>query len=922
MEEIILLYEQEHKRIQYGLEKLCEILEECGYRVKTMKFKGNYEGYRILPGRTLFAGTRESGFLMWLKKQELFLYYGPEMGKEGFYLQSCPAGLTVIEGTDETGCLYGCLELADRIKKKGGFLDHLAAFDSPRYELRGPCIGLQKTKIEPPRLTYEYPITEGRFPWFYNKNLWKQQLDAMVSYRCNVLYLWSGHPFASLVKVAEYPEALEVTEEELQKNQEIFGWLTEECDKRGIWVVLKFYNIHIPYEFAIAHDLEQKQSSIHPLAADYTRKSIIEFVKSYPNIGLMVCLGEAIRGTQNKTDWFVDTIIPAIKEGMVQAGLKEEPPVILRGHDCDPVAAIEGARKHYSHLYTMWKYNGESLTTYYPTGEAQVMHKKLRSLCGHHILNVHILANLEPFRYMAPSFIQKCVQTGENRLGGNGLHLYPLFYWDWPYSPDKVDGPEQNHLLQLNRDWTWYEAWFRYAWNPYRDEKDETLYWTKRFSEVYSCSYEIAEKLLEAWEAVGECAPKILGRVGITEGNRQTYSLGMMLSQMTHADQYRPNRMMWSDLARRGEQPDEFVRKELAGQPHLGETPLDMVEEVEREIGQADGAMKEAVSGQPVSEELSRVCSDIRACCELSLSYCHKVKAALHILTYKYSMDETCLGDIKLLRSACEENQIALECFRRLTELTKRTYLYANSMQTPQRKIPFPDGGEYDHWEKCLPVYEKEQDNLVLHVKEIEQGIYPDFLQKNKKEDVSLSTQYGDGMLEGASKKLPEVEFKLLSNDLEPYDLHPGEAIFQKGSNKIISLIPELTGLTGLRMDHEHAFDAGQKIIIHLLQDSQLLIGYMGAKDIQWLQVPDLETDTHADDQGGLAVIYENALTAEGCPPIHIHGYHFKKGKHEIYLGTGGFVIAGVIPESTQLTAKKGSVSGFDPRNLDWLYEN
>ena len=54
-----------------------------------------------------------------------------------------------------------------------------------------------------------------------------------------------------------------------------------------------------------------------------------------------------------------------------EANLSEEPPVILRGHDCDPVQAMTEARKQYSHLYTMWKYNGESLTTYYPRGKCR-----------------------------------------------------------------------------------------------------------------------------------------------------------------------------------------------------------------------------------------------------------------------------------------------------------------------------------------------------------------------------------------------------------------------------------------------------------------------------------------------------------------------------------------------------------------------
>ena len=98
--------------------------------------------------------------------------------------------------------------------------------------------------------------------------------------------------------------------------------------------MLKFYNIHIPYEFAVYHGLDPHQSSIHPLVADYTRKSIAEFIKSYPHIGLMVCLGEALAaGLEAKTEWFVKTIIPGVKDGIEAAGLTEEPPVILRGHD-------------------------------------------------------------------------------------------------------------------------------------------------------------------------------------------------------------------------------------------------------------------------------------------------------------------------------------------------------------------------------------------------------------------------------------------------------------------------------------------------------------------------------------------------------------------------------------------------------------
>ena len=469
---VIIQRAQENSRVALGISRVEDALRKTGYEISRVPEKAG-EDYRALEGMKIYVGNRNtSPYLKDLEERGLLIYHREIPGSEGFYLNVIAPKLCVVSGGDDTGALYGCLELAERIRREGRIPEVLAFQDQPVYKLRGPVIGLQKTKLEPPRLTYEYPITPDRFPWFYDRELWEQYLDMMLEDRCNVLYIWSGHPFSSLVKVPEYPEALEVTEEEFEKNREVFEWLTAEADKRGIWVVLKFYSIHIPLPFAQAHHLELLQSSIHPLVADYTYKSIVEFIKSFPHIGLMVCLGEALRGDQNKEDWFLKTIIPAVNEGIRQADLKEIPPLILRGHDCKAEQIMHKAVKEYSNLYTQWKFNGESLTSYYPTGKWQQKHNEMTVHGQTHIMNVHVLANLEPFRFAAPGFIQKCMQAGMHRLGTSGLHLYPLFFWDWPYAADKTSP----RLKQVERDWMWYRTWMRYAWNPDYDETTERAY--------------------------------------------------------------------------------------------------------------------------------------------------------------------------------------------------------------------------------------------------------------------------------------------------------------------------------------------------------------------------------------------------------------------------------------------------------------
>src|SRR5690606_8467750 len=152
---------------------------------------------------------------------------------------------------------------------------------------------------------------------------------------------------------------------------------------------------------------QERNRVITPLISDYTRKSIAAFVEKYPNVGLLVTLGEAMEGVgQDDSDWFTKTIIPGVKDGLnaIQSAL--EPPIILPAPDTDAPAVMRAALPLHQNLYTSAKFNGEALTTYEARGKWAELHQTLGSIGTVHIQNVHILANLEPFRYAAPDFIQ------------------------------------------------------------------------------------------------------------------------------------------------------------------------------------------------------------------------------------------------------------------------------------------------------------------------------------------------------------------------------------------------------------------------------------------------------------------------------------------------------------------------------------
>jgi hypothetical protein len=795
---------------------------------------------------------------------------------EHFSIESNPDKSIHITGSDDSGELYGCMELARRIAESKTLPGDVHFSDGPAFKLRGPCIGMQKTYILPGRHVYEYPYTPELFPFFYDKQFWTEYLDFLADNRMNTLYLWSGHPFASLVKLPDYPYALEVPEDVFQKNTEMFRWITSEADKRGIWVVQMFYNIILSKPFAEHNGMATQLAAPNPLAADYTRKSIAEFVKQYPNVGLMTCLGEALQGIPNQKEWLCDVILPGIHDGMKEAGLTAEPPFVIRDHATDLRLYMADALKVYKNIYTEAKFNGESLTTWEPRGKRQQIALDLSKLGSTHVMNVHVLANLEPFRYGDVDFIKKCVQAGRDRLGAKGLHLYPLFYWNWPDSPDEVDPP----LKQWKRDWIWFEAWARYSWNPDIDDATDHAYWIGRLTDMYG-SKEAAPNILAAYIDSGECAPRILRRFGITEGNRQTMSLGMTLDELTNPDKYHAFEELWESQSPPGERLQEYVDREWAHQPHVGETPPQIIKEVldfsKKAVEEIDAAGASVTQNK---DEYHRLQNDVHCIRAMSEFYAAKASAAMLVLRFAHSHD---IADMKKAATFLAES---VEHYRALTTLTENTYRYANSMQTSQRRIPVVggvDGKPANYlWSQVLPVYEKE---LADFQKKIETG--------------------GEQAVD--VQPLAKASITVIGKDAETYDVKVGERVFTDQDDTIEALAPELKGLTGIR------FKSGKYVPVEFetVEPVKVLVGYVQSKDAGWLQPPNLETDAQAVERGDTEPLIQNAATISHLPAVNIYAMKFDAGRHTLDLhGEGSFVVLGVIPQSASVARRDAKLAG------------
>jgi hypothetical protein len=784
-----------------------------------------------------------------------------------------------VAGSDASGVLYGCLELARRVREAGALPESLDLTDHPQFRLRGPNIGMQKTAITYDGAMYDYRYTPEEFGFFYDKALWTRYLDFLLENRMNTLYLWNGHPFTSLLKLPKYPDAQELSDTQLARNMEMFRWLTAEADRRGIWVIQAFYNIHISHALAKAHGLAFQHSKPTEFTSQYTRYCIAEFIRTYPNVGLMMTLGEALV-PQYGPEWLTGTIIPGVKDGMRAVGTSREPPIIVRAHATQIEEAITQALPLYKNIYTMHKWNGESLTWTDVRGEVLRMHESLVKLGSAHIANIHLLSNLEPYRWGDPEFIQKTLQSCQ-RIGIQGVHVYPLRYWDWPNSADNP--PE----LQFERDWIWFEAWARYAWNPNRPADQERQYWIGRIAGHYG-SREAAAHILDAYQLSGVCAPRLLPRIGITEGNRQSFTLGMLMTQLIDPERYNALTLLWEGDAPPGERLQDYVRKEWEHRPHEGETPLGVAAEVAESAARAVAAI--ALARPLVSrnrEEFERLANDM-LCMEAQYRYyLAKTRAAALVLRYGYSHD---LGDLKQVLPLLAES---VSHYRRLVELTDKAYREACSVHSSSRRIPFLGApGRYTHWRDVLPAYEKELATFQSNLTALETAG-----QRNAVVDRG---------------PYPGVSPKLVGTVGELFRVEPGARLYADGKLVIGQIAPELRGLTGIRIRQADAAKDGVRVAFELPEAAQVLVGFFRSEK---------KGAAAAPPKDEWEPILRNGIAVDGHPGFTVWAHALPKGRSDLDFGRGAYVVLGFISKDARPESRMVFFAGAQRTDLDWLFE-
>ncbi|MDB5010427.1 MAG: hypothetical protein JWQ06_1216, partial [Mucilaginibacter sp.] len=203
----------------------------------------------------------------------------------------------VLSGGDAVGVMYGLTELAEQVALGKSIFGITSFSGKPYIEKRGLKFNIPLDARTPSYADSGF-AAQHNIATMWDFNYWKNFLDNMARYRYNVLSLWNLHQFPSMVKVPEYPDValndVYVREDvhdgtklymvkKISIDEKIAYWkkVFKYAEDRGIDI--QWYNWSVFVSGAEGKD-GIKWAQDDPVTVDYTRKSVKQFLLTYPDV--------------------------------------------------------------------------------------------------------------------------------------------------------------------------------------------------------------------------------------------------------------------------------------------------------------------------------------------------------------------------------------------------------------------------------------------------------------------------------------------------------------------------------------------------------------------------------------------------------------------------------------------------------------
>jgi len=464
-----------------------------------------------------------------------------------------------------------------------------------------------------------------------------------------------------MVKSEKYPEAACLSQEELERNINLFKKIFAMAKERGIETYIWNWNIFVTEQFAEAHNIPDKggngwpnKDRDNPLVNDYTKEYVKALVKTYPDLtGVAACPGERMPAQGVRHHWRNRDISWRNAEWIEKtyfAGIKESGrivPFMLEAWYTRPDVVDEVLAKDYPAEFTCFKYfNGEHT---YALPSPHFYDEEWLTLENRRYKLIWELrqADIFVFRWGDIGFVREMMLNCKPHSVGI-MHLD-----DMCFRPDR----EHSEESKAHVDWQYVfeKRWFhmmlmgRLAYDPNIPESLWIKHFTKRFGEeagknIYRALV-VSSKILPTvtsfhWNYMdGDWQPEYCtGNWNTGENYRESF-LGWRWegSKFHSVLEWIFNHTIestWLNIP-------QYVDRVLKGRPinKWEKTPLNVAEDLDS-YGRETIELLEKASMEKVSREFECTYLDLKALALLGEYYAEKTRGATELMFFLRTGDE------------------------------------------------------------------------------------------------------------------------------------------------------------------------------------------------------------------------------------------------------------------------------------------
>ncbi len=601
--------------------------------------------------------------------------------KEGFQIVRKLNHIFVL-GKDESGTMYGLLDVAEQARMQGGLNGVKEKISNPRFPFRAIKFNLPWSPYRPG------PAAAVHMETCRDLKFWQRFLDMMAENRFNALTLWNLHPFTFMIRPTNFPKACPLSDKELADWRSFWRSLFRMAKERGIETYIVNWNIVVSPEFASEYGAKEYED-VSPLVRRYMRDCITQVIDEYEDLtGLGVTLADWMDGLKPKEaeDFVKETFVAGIKNAkrpakfIHRATLAGDPMELRRviDHASLPDPVWVEIKFNWSHGHSTPRL---AITHDYESGK---LDERFWTPAPANYKIAWMIRNEDFFilRWGEPGFIRAHIAAnGHDYVGGYfvGSEGY-IPARDYSHKP----GPHITWDYAFEKQWMFYMLWGRLLYDPQTPDAVFEAGLARRYGEG------LGPKLLRAYTLAGRMPLKLASFYRAT-WDFTLYSEGFLAPVKPDGESGPSPFISINDLiANRTLDPAcqsirDFVSGESAG-PGLT-TPLGLADGLEADGREALELVSSLRSAKAATAgTLACELDDIETWSYLSLYFADKLVAGTALETYRR------LGGAEVKAKAVRLLERAATYWDKVCKLTSAHYV----------ETPYVNGDGFI-WEKYRP---------------------------------------------------------------------------------------------------------------------------------------------------------------------------------------------------------------------------